>query len=298
MKWRIDDAAIFVAAAERNGISAAARHLNMPKSSVSAAISRLEQSLGLRLMHRSSRSLRITREGETFYRYALTIVEQAREADAAMAGLTAAPSGRLTVALPSAFAQEVVGPSLARFAERFPDIELDLQITSQGAELVRDQVDIAIVVGPLEDSGLITRTLVAGQLVWVASPDYAARLPENPTPQEISGHVRICEKRYGLARLPAHIDNKAAHLDLLHGISHVNDPLVVRQAVVNGAGVSVLPRRYCRKELEAGTLVEVFRNVRFDLSASKLSAIYPDRRLISPRIRVFIDFVSELCGEL
>jgi DNA-binding transcriptional LysR family regulator len=298
MKWKIDDVPVFVAVIERNGITAAADLLGMPKSSVSNALARLERALGLRLIERDSRNLRITAEGEVFYRKALAIVEQATEADAAMAGLTALPSGRLSVALPPAFSQEIFAPHLAGFVRAYPGIELDITVSSQGVALLRDQVDVAVAVGPLEDSELVSVVLVSGPLIWVASPGYAASLPDMIEERAIPSHVVLCEKRYGLARLPVHIAGRAATIDLAQGVSHVNDPLVVRRAVMHGAGVSVLPRHYCREQLADGSLVEVWSPVTFDRAASQLSAIYPSRRLLSPRVRVFVTHLKTICAPL
>jgi DNA-binding transcriptional LysR family regulator len=297
MKWKIDDVPVFVAVVENNGITAAANALGIPKSTVSNAISRLENALGLRLIERDSRNLRVTSEGETFYRRGLEIVEQVREADAAMAGLTAVPSGRLSVAIPPAFCQEILAPHLGAFRAKYPEIELDLLITAHGLELIRDQVDAAIVVGPLEDSELISKTLVSSALIWVTSPVYARELDNVRHWKDATAHVQICEKRYGMARVPVHVDGQARHIDMLHGVSHVNDPLVVRRAILNGAGVSLLPEHYCRDQLQDGTLVEVFSHIAFDLATSKLTAIYPSRRLISPRVRAFLDFVTDVCRE-
>lgn len=298
MKWKIDHVPVFVAVVEKNGITAAANALGIPKSTVSTALTRLEDALGLKLIERDSRNLRVTSEGETFYRHSLSIVEQVHEADAVMAGHTAVPSGRLTVALPPAFCQEILAPRLNEFSELFPEVELDLHITAHGLEMIRDQVDIALVVGPLEDSELISRTLISGTLAWVTSPAYLPHIPGIRRLQDITEHIQLCEKRYALARLPVHIEGKPGHIDLLNGVSHVNDPLVVRRAVVNGAGVSLLPSHYCREQLNDGSLVKVFEHIEFDISSSKLTMIYPSRRLISPRVRSFMEFISEVCADL
>lgn len=298
MRWKIDDVPVFVAVVDQNGITAAAKTLGMPKSTVSTTLTRLEQGLGLRLLDRNSRNLRITREGETFYRQAQLIVEQAREADAMMAGHNTVPSGRLSVALPPAFCQEIVAPNMVAFRDAYPAIELDLIITSHGVELLRDLADIVVVVGPLEDSELVSRTLISGPLVWVASPQYLAENSVGNEPKSIVSHIQMCEKRYGLTRMPVHVDGSAANIDLSHGISHVNDPLVVRRAVMNGAGLSLLPRHYCREQLSQGSLVEICQHVTFDLAASKLTAVYPSRRLMSPRIRAFLEFLNEVCAKL
>ncbi|SPF81474.1 LysR family transcriptional regulator [Pseudoprimorskyibacter insulae] len=295
MRWKIDDLPVFVAIAETGGITAAATRLNMPKSSVSTALARLEEALGLRLVERSTRSLRLTGEGETFVQLAQAISEQAREADALMMGLTQTPRGRLTVSLPPAFAQEVLAPRLPAFHARYPEVALDLG-TSPGKEVLPEGCDIAVVVGALEDSDLVARKLIAGPLVWVASPKVAAALPAAPDPAEVPAYVAICERRYALPRLPVHVLGRAAQIDMQTGISRTDDPLIVRQAVMSGGGAALLPRRYCRDQLAAGTLKEVFANISLDLAASQLSAVYSSRRLMSPRLRVFLDFLTEVCS--
>lgn len=296
MKWHLDDLPVFLAVVEQGGVAAAARALGAPKSSVSTALARLERGLGLRLVERLARSVRLTAEGERFHAQAQLILEQAREADALMAGLGATPSGRLSVALPPAFCQEKVAPRLAEFQRRWPGVELDIVITPQGAELLRDRVEVAVVVGQLEDSEQVCRTLLTGELVWVASPRWLAEHAPGATLAEVRAQVRLCETRYALRRLPVQVHGVPQLLDLERGISHVNDPLVVRRAVMAGAGLSMLPRHYCTEQLAEGSLVEVLPHIRFEQAASRLTVVYPSRRLLSPRVRVFLDFLAECCA--
>lgn len=297
MKWRIDDVPIFAAIVEQDGITGAAAHLGLAKSTVSTALTRLEQALGFRLFVRNSRSVRLTPDGETFYRQALLILEQVREADATAAGLNAEPVGRLQVAMPTAFAQEVVAPRLAEFAARYPNVDLEITVAGRAIELLRDGLDLAVVVGPLEDSDLVTRTLVGGDLTWVASPDYLASNDLGETLDDLRPHIRICEKRYGIPKMPVHVNGAPTQIDLMRGISHVNDPVVVRQAVIGGAGISVLPERYCRAAFDQGSLVPAAPHITFDYAASALSLVYSHRMLMSPRLRVFIDFLVEIVDD-
>lgn len=295
MKWQLNDLPVFLAVLEQGGISAAARTLGLSKSGVSVVLTRLEQSLSLRLLDRSTRSLRVTAEGEAFYRQALLVMEQVREADAVMAGLGAAPSGKLTVALPPAFCHEMVAPRLASFRQRYPEVQLELVVTSNGAAVVRESADLAVVVGALEDSELVSRTLLSSALIWVASPAWLATYTLGETLPEICAQVQICETRYGLRRMPMHVDGEPGQLDLARGITHVNNPLVVRRVVLGGGGVSVLPRHYCVQQLADGSLVEVLQHIRFDLTASRLTVVYPGRKLLSPRVRAFLEFLAEVC---
>lgn len=297
MKWKLDDLPVFLAVLEQGGLSAAARTLGAPKSSISAALARLETGLGLRLIDRSSRSLRVTAEGEAFARQAQLIVEQAREADALMAGLGTEPAGRLTVALPPAFCLALLAPHLPAFRAQHPGIELDIVVTSQGAALVRDRVDLAVVVGALEDSELVSRPLLAGELIWVASPPWLATNTPGETLDAVRAQVQVCETRYAQRRLAVHVHGEPAHIDLSRGVTRVSDPLVVRRVVMDGAGLSLLPRHYVTEALASGQLVQVLPHIRFDRTSAQLTAVYPGRRLLSPRVRVFLEFLVTVCAD-
>lgn len=294
MKWHLDDLPVFLAVVEQAGISAAARALGAPKSTVSAALSRLESGLGLRLLDRSSRTLRLTAEGEAFRRQAQLIVEQAKEADALMGGLGSKPSGRLTVALPPAFAQDLLAPHLPAFHARHPEVELEIIVTTQGAAMVRDSADLAVVVGPLEDSELVSRTLLEPELIWVSSPKWLATHDLGESLEALRAQVQICETRYAQRRLPLLVRGDEAHIDLSRGVMKVNHPLVVRRAILEGGGVSLLPRTYCTEALAQGRLVQVHSHIRFAQVGSRLTVVYPGRRLLSPRVRVFLEFLTEM----
>ncbi len=297
MKWNLDDLPVFLAIVERGGISAAAHTLGMPKSTVSTTLTRLEQHLGLRLIDRSSRSLRITAEGEVFYQQAQRIMEQALATDSVMADLGSVAKGRLRVALPPAFSQEFVAPSLLSFQQQHPEIDLEIVVTSQGAALIRDQVDIAVLVGELEDSELVSLPLIRGQLIWVASPEWLAEHTLGSSVHDLRQSIRICETRYAQRRLPICIGEQLDTLDLSQGVIQVNNPLVVRHVVLSGGGISMLPQHYCVKPLSEGLLQQVFPHIRLELASSQLTAVYPSRRLLSPRVRVFLDFLSHICRD-
>jgi DNA-binding transcriptional LysR family regulator len=296
VKWHLDDLPVFLAVVEQAGITAAARTLGAPKSTVSAALSRLESGLGLRLLDRSTRTLRLTAEGEAFRRQAQLIVEQAREADALMGGLGSKPSGRLTVALPPAFTQDLVAPQLPRFHARYPDIDLEIVVTTQGAAMVRDRADLAVVVGALEDSELVSRTLLEPELIWVASPKWLQDHTLGQTLEALRAQVQVCETRYAQRRMPLLVHGEEACIDLSRGIMKVNHPIVVRRVLLEGGGVSLLPRLYCTDALAQGRLVQVLSHIRFARVGSRLTVVYASRRLLSPRVRAFLEFLTELQG--
>jgi len=298
MRWNIDDVPIFVAVVDQKGLTAAADYLGISKSAVSKSLSRLEDALGVRLLERNSRNVRITSEGEAFYRQGLLIVEQAEEANALMSGLTSTPSGRLVVSMPMAFTREIVAPKLPQFIQLYPDIDLEILVTSQPVDIIRDQIDLAVVIGALGDSELIVKVLYKSQLVCVSSPDYAKANSLGRSIKELRSHIRICESRYADSRFPIRVKGVKTYLDLKKNIVHVNDPIAVREAVTHGCGVALIPNQYCKKQLESGELIQVYKHLDIDVSTSVISAIYPSRRLISNKTRAFLDFLIEICAKI
>lgn len=298
MKWNVDHLPAFVAVAEHGGISAAARMLNLPKSSVSRTIARLEEDVGLQLFVRASRDLRLTHDGSQFYQHAVRILEQVHMASAELAGLSETPQGKLSVALPMAFGREIVGPHLASFQSDFPDIQLDIRISSGRPDLLRNAIDVAVVVGSMENSDLIQQRLIETPLIWIASPQVAVRLPEYPDATILQEWIQVAETRYCNMKLPmTATDNELTSIMFdPKRIIQVNDPLVVRDLVAAGNGLSFAPELYCKEALANGTLVQPYPSMPINHESS-LSLLYPGHRLLPKKSRAFISFLRSLCSE-
>ncbi len=294
MKWNVNDIPIFVAVAEHAGISLAARKLGMPKSSVSRAISRLEAALGLSLFDRNTRNVRLTDEGQVFLSHASLIVEQAEAASAALAGIQKRPSGNLTVAVPMAFSREIIGGRLAEFNAAYPDIKLDLRVVGHPVNLMTDHIDLSISPDVQEDSDLYCQTLMRTKLIWVASPDYPELGKVSADIDAITTHMRFCEQRYLLRKMPVLFDDNRPtprrYLNCL-GAMPVNDPVRLRETVIQGGGISFMPDIYCKSALAAGALVQILPTVNLDMDAT-VSALYLRHRFVPQKIRVFIDFAK------
>ena len=296
MNWNADHLPALVAVAEAGGISAAARKLGEPKSTISRAISRLEDDIGLQLFVRGPRSLRLTHEGGQFYQHAVRILEQVEAASAELAGLSESPRGTLTVALPMAFGREIVGLHLASFQYEFPEIRLDLRIASGQPDLIRDAIDMAVIVGSAADSDLVQQSLIDTPLIWIAAPEVAATLPETPSMDELASMIRAVEARYGAAPVSV-VDGNGITRDIaLRGerMMQVNDPIMLREFVRAGGGLSFAPDLYCRAAIAEGTLTQVYPEVRIRQESS-LSLLYPRRRLVPKKARAFIDFLKNIC---
>ena len=298
MKWNVDYLPAFVSVAEANGISAAARKLGEPKSTISRAISRLEDDIGLQLFVRGPRSLRLTHDGSQFYQHAVRILEQVEAASVELAGLSESPRGTLTVALPMAFGREIVGPHLARFQSDFPEIRLDLRLASGQPDLIRDSIDMAVIVGSAADSDLVQQRLIDTPLIWIASPEVAAFLPETPGPDELAALIGAVEARYGAATVSV-VDGTGAVRDIVlrrEKMMLVNDPIMLRDFVRAGGGLSFAPDLYCRAAIAEKTLEQVYPEVRIRQESS-LSLLYPGRRLLPKKAQAFIDFLKIICAQ-
>ena len=292
MKWNIADLPVFVAVVEREGISAAARALRMPKSSVSRFIQRLEDDLQVRLLERNSRQMRMTSEGEIFYKHCQLIMEQIEVADAQMNGLTHTPSGELTVSLPMAFSRHILAGHLHRFYERYPEIQLNILVSPTTVDLIGDHIDLAVQVGELPDSELIAVPLFETPLVWVANPNTFAADHRFDSLEDLLVEVKICERRYNKTPLLIRHHGEKQKAEIEASIETI-DPIMVRDTVAAGTGVGLLPRIYCAELIDSGQLVEVGREYALDAPA-KSSAVYTSRRMLSAKTRLFIEFLKEL----
>lgn len=295
MKWNIADLPVFAAVVEHQGISSAARALRMPKSSVSRFVQRLEDDLQVRLLDRNSRHVRMTSEGEVFYKHCKLIMEQVDAADAHMNGITHDPSGLLTVSLPMAFSRLIVAGNLHRFRKAYPDVELNIQITPNQVNLLGDHIDVAVQVGELPDSDMIAITLFETPLVWVASPAFLKTIPFPRTLDELLENVHICEQRYHNKPLKVRHGDQRQMLNI-GGEIETTDPIMVRDTVIAGAGISLLPYLYVRDDIAQGRLRQVGHDWVIEPQA-KASAVYTSRRMLSARTRVFIDFLKTLSEE-
>lgn len=295
MQWNIADLPIFAAVVEQGGVTSAAAELRLPKSSVSRYLNRLETDLNMRLFERNSRKMRLTQEGEIFYKHAQLILEQVASADAQMNGLSNTPRGELSVSLPMAFSRLVVARHLPEFHRRYPDIHVKITVNPKPVDLIGEHIDIAVQVGELPDSDYIAVPLTLQRLIWVAHPEIADQIIDVKDLTELISAIKISEKRYNQTPLKVKFNNNSEHITLNAAIE-TTDPIMVKDCVLSQLGVGLLPSIYCRDELNSGALIEVATNVVL-VETARASAVYTSRRMLSARTRVFIDFLKEISSE-
>ena len=295
MKWNIDHLPIFIAVAEMKGITGAARRLDMPKSTVSRILSKLEDDLDLRLFDRNSRQFRLTAEGERFFNHAQTIMDQVYATNEAIAGLRHSPTGVLKVSMPMAFSRDIVGRRLAEFGQLYHDLVLQIMVTPHPVHLLREDLDLAFIVGLPEDSEAVTQKITEAPLIWVASPEYAATHDIGTRLGQLKPHLKFCERRYQTGRLAVRSPQGRQFLDTSQLMS-INDPVILRNIVQDGGGVALLPALYCYEQLAEGSLVEVCRDIEPEDKAT-IFALMPSKRLQPHKAQVFIRFVQKIVAE-
>ncbi|MES2871218.1 MAG: LysR substrate-binding domain-containing protein [Pseudomonadota bacterium] len=288
----------FVEAAEANNFSRAAEKLSIKASTVSRYIKDLEQDLGIALFNRSTRTLRLTEGGETFFQHAVQVLDQLDQAKQATSSLNQHPRGLLKLSLPPAFARHHVLPLLAEFTARYPEIRLELSLDEQHVNLISAGVDLALRIGVLPDSTLKARKL-ASERTWVCvSPAYAHHHPEPADPQAL-GPVLLNGNLPGeVFFIPQEGGEHAVQRVAVNGPLRINDLDAQLLALQQGLGVALLPDWLVAEKLKRGEVVQWLPDwhVQATPVAASLWLVYPPKRTVSSKVRCFIDFMVEHLG--
>lgn len=287
---------VFARVVESQSFSAAGRQLGMSPSVVSKHVARLERSLGTRLLNRTTRRFSVTEVGARVYEHCARIAHEADEVDLAVAQLEEKPRGRLRIRGPGTFGMLHMGPVVAAFLRRFPEVQVDLILTDRVAvDLTEDGLDCAFVLTPGTSENVVLRRLVPIRWVLCASPAY---LHEHGAPRSIAdiGHHN-CIVYPDLQQAGAWRFRKGEEIVTAQarGNFRVNSSLTVRDAVVAGLGLAVLPTFISGPDLRAGALVPLLPEYR-PFEESALSAMYLPGRPPPPKLRAFIDTCVEVFG--
>jgi DNA-binding transcriptional LysR family regulator len=284
---------LFVAAAERLNISAAGRDLGLAPAMASNRLAKLERDLGTELLHRTTRKISISQEGEAFLPYAREILAQVNAGRAALGEGTMTPSGTLRFAAPSSFAQLHIIPILPAFQALYPDITLDLRLSDTRMDIIEGSFDLALRSAPLEDSSLLGRKLADDTRILCASPDYIATHGRPVTPDDLASH-RFLSWSNLAPREVINADGETTMLDpkTMACRTILDDGTSQRLATLAGMGISINSLWSVRRDIEAGHLVPVLPDWRLH-DQSVLWLIYPKSNVLTPKVRCFMDFLVD-----
>lgn len=280
----LDDALIFTRVVECQSFTLAASSLSMQKSTVSRRIAQLEERLGVRLLNRTTRTLRLTDVGRAYYERCRQIMLDFAEAEQAVMQLQREPSGLLRITAPIEFGQLFLGRILGEFMRQHPNISAEVELTSRVVEPLEEGVDIAVQIGSPQDSRLIARKLFESGRRLCASPGY---LEMHGTPHsiaELEGHRAVLLQQDEPRYWPLLGENLPCQR-----VMTCNNITLAREATLAGAGIAGLPVMISEEAVRSGRLVELLSDAR--LPVGEIYAIYPARRFQAMKVKAFLDFL-------
>ncbi|HYG88192.1 MAG TPA: LysR family transcriptional regulator [Azospirillum sp.] len=291
---RLDDMLAFIKVVDTKSFTAAAERLNLSKSVVSRRIAELENRLGARLLNRTTRKLSLTEVGQAFYDRCTRIVSDLDEAERAVADLHAAPRGRLRVNAPLSFGLLHLTPAIADFMQRFPAIEIDIDLNDRYVDLIDEGYDVAVRIGRLRDSSLIARRLAPNRRVLCASPAYLEKHGTPMAPEDLAQHSCLLYTNVPAAEQWQFRVGGETRSVRVSGTLRANNGDILLAAAIAGHGIVVSPTFMCGEALASGALQAV--PLEGYTSESAVYAVYPQNRHLSPKVRAFVDFLAARFG--
>ncbi|WP_435236299.1 LysR family transcriptional regulator [Psychromonas sp. PT13] len=289
----IEHLKLFVRLAATHNISQAGQELNLSPAVASAHINKLEEGLGIRLVHRTTRKVSLTEEGLVFLPHAQEVLASVEAACASVGSGEVSPKGTLRVTASSSFGRMHLVPALKGFLDKYPDLSVDLRLSDTIVDLVEGGFDIAIRNAELKDSSLIARKLAPDDRIICASPDYLAKYGEPMTPKELYQHQ--CINIIGMDGWTFNSHNGAITIKTQSRM-RIDHGETVRDACVNGIGIALSATWSVYEHLRKGELVQILKNYPL-ASDTAIWAVYPSSRLLAPKVRVFIDYLAECYAE-
>lgn len=288
----IEHLKLFVRLATTHNISMAGQELGLSPAVSSAHINKLEEGLGVRLVHRTTRKVSLTEEGQAFLPHAEEVLASVEAARASVGAGSALPVGTLRVTAPASFGRMHLIPALKGFLARYPDLTVDFRFSDTIVDMVEGGFDIAIRDAELQDSTLIARKLAPDNRIICASPGYIEAHGEPRTPHELSAHQCV-----NLAGLTTWVfDSKDGPISVkTKGSFRTDNGDAMRDACTDGLGIAINSTWSVYKQLERGELVQILKDYPL-VSDTAIWAVYPSSRLLAPKVRAFIDYFNDYYG--
>ncbi|MDB4968823.1 MAG: Transcriptional regulator, LysR family [Myxococcales bacterium] len=283
----LNDILVFTRVVQSGSFTAAARALDLTKSSISRKVSELEDRLGARLLQRTTRKLSLTDVGRAYYENCARIVAELEEADLAVGRMQSSARGVLRITVPLAFG--AFGAIVAEFSKRYPEVQVEIVATDRQVDLVEEGFDLAIRAGALADSTLIARPLGQVRRLLVASPAYLKKSGQPKAPADLEKHAcLVFAAAPSPARWTLRRDGKSVKVSTPARLV-VNDFELLREAARSGLGIATLPEYLCKEDFARGRLRAVLPA--WCTEETPIHAVYPTTRHLSPKVIAFVDVV-------
>lgn len=281
-----------IAVVETGSFTAAGDRLGLSKALVSKYVGIVEQDLGVRLFNRSTRRISITEAGQSYYASVVPVIESYSEMLDNLSGQGAVANGKLRVSAPVSFGESNLAPLLPELMRRYPNLSIELVLSDKTIDLLEEGVDLAIRIGSVSDSNLIARQITSYPLILCASNDYIERFGTPTSVVELEKHATVIDSNFKIGRhwpivspageaLTANVSSRIA----------VNNPRAVKEVVLAGGGVGLIPEIVVQDDIAAGKLVQVMSN--YQTFEFGLFAIYPHRKFVAQKVKTFVEFLFE-----
>ncbi len=292
---KLDSMQAFVAVARAGGFSAAARELGLPTPTVSRRVAELEAALGARLFERTTRQVALTAAAQPYFVACQRLLDDLREADAAIAGEHSTPKGELCVTAPVGFGRQHLQPVALDFLREYPEVDLKLQLVDRVVNLLDEHVDLAVRISALPDSNLVARTLGEIRMVILAAPAYLERHGTPRHPRELAEHACIAWASLGPFKAWLCCEGGVESMFPIRVRLNTTLPESAVDAAVAGLGLVQATSYQAAAAVRAGLLVPVLRE--FEAAATPVSLVYPSSRLVPQKLRAFLDWAGPRLSE-
>jgi DNA-binding transcriptional LysR family regulator len=292
---RLNAIEAFVRVVELGGFTAAAASLRKSRAMVSKHVLDLEERLGARLLHRTTRRIGLTEIGRIYYERCVQLLDDLAEADAAVTAQQSSPRGTLRLNAPMSFGTMHLAAAVADFSALHPEVSVDMALNDRIVDLVEEGYDVAVRIGRLADSTLIARRLAPCRMAVCAAPAYLARHGEPATPADLSGHNCLSYTLMAQRDEWRFEGSEGAVSVRVSGSLNSNNGEALAAAARRGLGIIVQPTFIVGEDLKAGRLVRLLADYRHYEPA--ISAVYPHARHLSAKVRSFVDFLAGRFGD-
>lgn len=290
----IEHLRLFTRIAQTHNISLAGKELGLSPAVASSHINKLESALGVRLIHRTTRQVSLTEDGRAFLPHALDVLESVDTAYASVGVGDICPKGKLRVTASASFGRMHLLPALDTFLQRYPDLNIDLNLSDTIVDIVEGGFDVAIRDAALADSSFIAKKLAPVKRLVCASPDYLATFGEPQMPDDLAAHR--CISFMGLDRW-TFLSDGVPQAVKVNSVLRVDNGETARDAAVRGMGLTICSLWACYEQLQRGELVPVLGDYPLARETA-IWALFPSSRLLAPKVRLLIDFLVEFYGEV
>lgn len=294
----LNDMTVFARVVEAGSFTAAGKALSLPKSNVSRRIARLENSLNVRLIDRTTRKLRLTEIGQALYHHAQRIGEEAEAVGSLVESMTSRPKGTLKISASVSTGQHLLAPILPEFLRRYPELKLNLELSNRRIDLIEEGIDVAIRIGSMKDSNMIATYLGTVHIYLYCSPEYIVQHERPSEPADLANHnILLMNKMSAGVGNTLRLTNALGEEKVaLNPYCSINDFDTLHHLTCGGLGISALPMHLCQSDVDNGALERILPD--WEIPPVDLNAIYTSRKGKLPKLTAFIEYMKNRLGEL